>query len=318
MGSAVGGRTFTASRADLLFGKKDVGALQSVEGGWVSAAVVVSPPAAPPYYGKKHLANARYDDIELELPLGMDPLVYDWINDTWGGLHPRKTGAIQLADGSNTVQRERAFQNALITETTIPACDASSKDLGAITVKLAPEIVRQTKGGGEKLGTAPKQTRWLLSSFRFAIDGLDATKVVAVGPFTVKQVAQDSSFGETREALLTTKLDFGPLPVTIVESAAATWEAWADDFIVNGNNSDPHEKSAVLGLMAADLKTYLAHVDFFNVGIFRYEDAPVGMDKEGAKHVIAHLYCERAEFHLGAPLPVVCPNCAFGGPPAGP
>ena len=294
-----GGRTFSAGGAELQLGTMNMGALRSVEGGWVSAKVMNRAEAGL-YYFKKELAEATYDDVVLEIGLSMKSDVYAWINDTWTGKLARKDGAIVLADFNGTVQQQRDFTDAVVTETTIPACDASSKEPGFLTVKFAAETVRNAKGSGKLAGGVNPPKGFTTSNFRFVIDGLDASKVVRVDAFKVTNSVPVQTVGQLKEPEFRPRLGFGEIALTIPAASASGWEKWADDFIVKGNNDDADEKSAMLGLFAADMKTYLAHVDFFNVGIFRYDDAPVGT-ADGTKHVIAHLYCERAEFHLGAP-----------------
>ena len=53
------------------------------------------------------------------------------INASWTGQGQHKNGGIHAADAALNEKSKRVFQDALITETTIPACDASSKDPGS-------------------------------------------------------------------------------------------------------------------------------------------------------------------------------------------
>ena len=64
-------------------------------------------------------------------------------------------------------------------------------------------------------------------------------------------------------------MEFPNLAVTLAESHAQTWQDWFDDFVVKGNNGQDNEKNGSLTFLAPDLKTTLATINFFNLGIFR-------------------------------------------------
>ena len=54
--------------------------------------------------------------------------LYDWINASWSGSYVRKNGAVVAMDQKLVAVSQREFFNALITETTMPALDGSSKE----------------------------------------------------------------------------------------------------------------------------------------------------------------------------------------------
>lgn len=286
--------------------------LKSVEGGVIAATVDEAQGAS--YYEKKHIGPITYEEFEMQVGLSMGTALHSWIDSSWTGQFARKSGAVVLADQNGDAKRRREFVDALVTETAFPACDGTSKEAGHIRVKLAPELIRYATASGKVSGTTTKQKVWVTSNFRFDILGLDATRVSRIDPFSVKlEIAQDS-VGESRDFLKQpVKLTFGDLVVTLAESGSADWASWFDDFVVKGNASDSEEKPALLSLLGPDMKEVLAHVHFFNVGIYRFADAPV--DGTVSK-VTAHLYYERALFHLGpveptAPDdPVFCVTCA--------
>ncbi len=86
--------------------------------------------------------------------------------------------------------RRPEFFNALITEITLPACDAgTTKDPCYMTVKFSPEPVVYPKGSGTAAGEYGKkeQKLWVPASFRFESEGDKPVKVQRAGPFTLKR-----------------------------------------------------------------------------------------------------------------------------------
>ena len=291
-------RSYVAGNYFLSLDGVECGFLRSAEGGDAVGEVLSA--AAPGQFADKRLGGVRYDDIVLELGLGLEKPVYDWIDASWQLEPKRKSGSIAAASSNLTTQYERAFFHALITETTIPALDGGSKDAAFLRVKLSPESVTVAKGGGRHARrAAPKQKQFLASNFRLEIDGLDCTRVAKIDAFTVKQTAT-VSVGEHRDALETTSVEVPNLRITLAEASSATWSEWFEDFVVKGNNGPDRERSGSLFFLAPDLGTELARVGLSNLGIFalRRPAGGAGTKEQGAR-VVAELYCERMSLHVG-------------------
>src|SRR5260221_3031313 len=133
-----GGRTFTAGKFALEIGTVKCGFLQDADGGQAFSDVVVEK-LGTDNLQHKHIAGVKYEDITVNAGLGMEKTFYDWLAASWkfSNASSRKNGAVVFADFNYTERQRRQFYNALITETTIPACDASSKDAGRLTVTIA-------------------------------------------------------------------------------------------------------------------------------------------------------------------------------------
>jgi len=83
--------------------------------------------------------------------------------------------------------------------------------------------------------------------------------------------------------------------------AAPTWQAWFEDFVINGINDDAHEKNGALVFLSPNRQTELGRVNFFNLGIFKL--APAKADAaEQIQRVTAELYCERMQLQMAKPL----------------
>jgi phage tail-like protein len=300
-----GTRSFATRNSALQLDGVSSGFVKAVAGGDISAEVI-SEPMGSYAFVKKHIGPPKYEDFELQVGFGMSTTFYDWISAAWNQNYQRKSGAIISTDFDLTPISERQFENALITETTIPALDASSKDAAYLTVKFSPEYTRNAKPTGTvgKL-TADKQKAFVPSNFRIEIDGLDCSKVNKVDALTVRQTVSTDVIGDARGYLKEpAKLEFPDLKITLAESTAKTWDTWFDDFVVKGNNGEANEKSGALVLLTPDRKTELARVTLHNLGIFALRRRQVAND-ETMQRVTAELYCEQMELQVGAAAPAV-------------
>ncbi|HYF95890.1 MAG TPA: phage tail protein [Symbiobacteriaceae bacterium] len=278
------------------------GFVKSVKGGNVYAEVI-NEAAGPDYFVRKHIGQPKYEDFEVQIGFSMTKPIYDWISASWKMNYQRKNGAVIAADYNYIAQSRRDFTNALITETTIPAMDAASKEPGYLTLKFAPESIRNTKASGGKAGaaaSAPKteaQKQWLPSNFRLEIDGLDATKVNRIDSFTVKQTAVQDEVGDARDYQMEPgKLEFPNLKITLPVSSADTWIAWHEEFVIKGNNGQDKEKNGTLTLLSTNRQEVLATVRLFNMGIISIKEAANDSNSDSILRYEVELYVERMEF----------------------
>ena len=293
--------TYVGSNFQLKLDGLDAGFLKSVDGGAITAEVI-NEPAGPSNLMKKRIGPPRYEAFTIQLGLWMGNAVYEWIQAAWQMKYVRKNGSIVAYDYNLEARSEREFSNALITEVTMPAMDAGSKDQCYMTVKIAPEMVRMKKASGKVTlppVTATKEM-WLASNFRLEIAGLDCSRVSAIGSFSVRPAAVIDTIGDVRIPIKESgRIEFPNLSITLAESAAATWTDWFDDFVVKGNNGDDREKSGSLIFLSPNLQAELGRVNFFNLGIFKFASAKADAADERIQRVTADLYCERMELQLG-------------------
>jgi phage tail-like protein len=276
------------------------GFIESLEGGHVSAEVIAES-VGPDYFVKKHIGQLKHEDFSIRIGLSMEKKAYDWIAASWKANYQRMDGSVIIVDSKGAVKAVREFYNAMITETTIPALDGSSKDAAFMSLKFSPEFTRFKKASGKVSDSLDKgkhgQKKWLAANFRLEIDGLDCTKVSKVDRFIVKQatgrddigVARDQSRGQG-------KLDFPNLKITLPEFVAQSWFDWHEDFVIKGNCGDDKEKNGALTFLTPTLKEALARVDFYHLGIFRITAERPESRTSRIAQVVAELYCERMEF----------------------
>jgi len=291
-------RSYVAGNFFLNIAGVKSGFLKSVEGGGISAEVITEP-AGPTYFIKKHIGQPKYEDITLQIGMSMTKNVYDWIAASWAMNYQRKNGAIIACDYKLDAQSQREFFNALITETTIPACDGANKEPAYITVKLAPEYTRNSKASGKAAAELGKseQKLWLPQNFRLEIDGIDCTKVNKIDAFTVKQISATGKPGDGRDYLKEPgKLEFPNLKIQFPEITSATWQAWHEDFVVKGNNDESKEKKGRIVFLSPNRAQELLEIKLHNVGIVKLDSGKSEANADQVRRMVAELYCERMEF----------------------
>ncbi len=271
------------------------GPVRSAAGGVVSGEVVTVS-AGPLAFAKKHVTGVRYEPFVVDVGLSMAAPVYDWVAGVWKHDLARKSGSLVSADYKFDAKSEREFFDAVLTETSFPVLDASSKEPGFLTLKFQPELTKEKSASGKQGGAAAKVKQWLRSGFRLQIDGLDCTKVSKIESLSVTtKVAQDD-VGEVRFSKLEpTSVEFSNLQITLSEVSAKTWFDWRDDFLIKGNNDQSKERSGTIQLLAPDAKTELARIKLFGLGIYRIAVPTEDSRGDKLKRVTAELYCERME-----------------------
>jgi hypothetical protein len=281
------------------------GLLKDFEGGAVSAQVVEERTAPGPYV-KKHIGRPVYEDLVLEFGFSMSRTLYDWIESSWERKDERKNGAIILCDSNMEARSRRVFREAVIADTTLPACNASSNDPSYVTLRLAPEYTRTEKASGKvNVALGPNQKTWLPSNFRLAIDGLDCTHVSRIEPVSVKQRVVPDPIGELREYVREPgRVDFSNLRITMSESHAQSWIDWHQDFLIHGNCGQDRERSGALEYLAPNLHDVLMRVQLSNLGIFRLAHEAAHHDGTHMRRVVVDLYCERMELEYGSTVGV--------------
>jgi T4-like virus tail tube protein gp19 len=301
----VGERSYTTGHSALELNGAGVGLLNAVQGG-EAYGDVIGERVGPDLVVRKHIANVRYSDIEIECGVGMGNDAYAWIADTLAGKAPRKSGAIVAFDYTGTEERRLAFSGAMITEVGFPALDAAAKDAAHIAVKVTPELTQRQSGSGTKTGVSmakgdrPKQ--WLRSNFRLTIDGLDCTRVNRIESLVVRQAVMESAVGELRDyEKQPSAVDVGDLVLTLAESHAQGWYAWHHDFVVRGDSGAQFEKAGKLQFLAPNLQDVLFELSFRGLGIHRLSREPQQEGAaEGIRRAKASMYCEELTLAIPA------------------
>jgi phage tail-like protein len=295
MSGSDGNRSYVSGNFGFDLDGVKCGFVKEIEGLGVTADVIAQA-AGPTPWTAKSISKPKYEACTMKLGFSMGKPIYDWIRASWEGNYQRKKGAVTAANHKLESMSTREFYEAIITETTIPACDGSSKDPSYLTLKFEPEYIRYKKGDGKKLtGEFGKgeQKMWLPSNFRLEIPGLDCTKVNKIDSFTIKQSKVDEGVGDTRDQSIEPgKLEVPNLKITLSEEYSHTFYAWHEDFVIVGNNEHPKHKGGSLVYLNRTRQKELLTLTFENIGIFKISAAGRNNNEDKIASVVVELYCE--------------------------
>jgi phage tail-like protein len=293
------GRSYTAGKFGLDLNGVFAGWAQSATGGDATTDVVTEKVGVD-NVAKKNLGNVKYDDITIKCSTSMSKAFYQVIQTSFHGDYTRVNGAVIATDFNLKEVGRMNFLNALLTEVTFPALDAASKDGAALTIKLTPETTRYVSAGtnGPTVGGSVNeaQKKWLVSSFRLNIDGVDVTKVDKIDALTVKQAVIAEALGTTRDPVkMPARITWPNLVVTLPLANAQSMQKWADDFVVKGRTGA--SKNGTLEFLDDARNKVLFRISFKNLGLFKLTQLTTSSDN--VKRVKAEMYMEGMDFEVG-------------------
>lgn len=292
-----GGRSYVSGSFFLTLDGAKCGFVKSVAGGSISAEVVAEPGSGP--FVPKHLGKPRYGEITLNCGFSLDKSFYEWVAQSWQVKAKPRAGSVVALDYTLTPTSERRFENAIITSTTIPAMDGSSKEPAYMVVTIAPGLLQNAPGSGSnaEYGSFGKteQKVWLPSNFKLEIDDIDCSKISKIDSFTVGQsVGTDPKALES--ALSSRRINFPNLKLTVAEAGAQSFADWHKASVIEGKGG---ERNGTLSLFAPSQQGVLMRIKFYNVGIFSMQPAKAEANADQIKRVEVELYVERMELLFG-------------------
>lgn len=281
--------------------------VRSVEGGNTFADVLPEPPTEDLIQHKRPGA-VRYDDLLVDISMtAMQPLA-GWITATLAKGPVSKNGAIVYSDFNNNEVKRLEFFNAVITEITLPACDAAGKDPVYLTLRLAPESTRLVGPSGKANPAAlAASTKFAMAgSFRLNIQGLEpaCTRISKVSAISAtRALVKSLSGGEKREMLPRqfAALDCSTLSITLPEQDAGLFYAWLNDFVIKGNSGPKSQRAGRLEWLNPANASTVFTADLGNLGIVRYAPLAASTAMEVIARVQVDMFCETMSLSLAAP-----------------
>ncbi|MBX3263943.1 MAG: hypothetical protein KIS78_29515 [Labilithrix sp.] len=136
----------------------------------------------------------------------------------------RVDGGVAFADKDYGELSRLTFSWGVVTEVSLPALDATSKDPAALGITIQPQFPKRIVQHGEKLARPASGPAWLRSSFKLSIDGLDGalTSVRQIGEVRVAQTPSASAPVQCKAATVT------DLTFAIPATDAGGLAAWKD------------------------------------------------------------------------------------------
>lgn len=303
MASALTDRSFTAGRFALDVGGYNVGFLKKFSGMAMEADIVAND-LGPENVQKKHVSNIKWTAGKATVGIGMGKGMYEWIKQSFDKSYSMKNGWVTSGDFNYKAQTRLDFEDALITEVTVPKLDGSSKDAAYFDVTFEPERVRWAKGGGEDIraNVGPKQKAWLCSNFRVEIgDGkvLPCSRIASVDSFTWKCAIAADQIGIHREPTKhPAKVTVPDLKLSISMADHQPWADRAKQWFVDGLHEEEHETTGRIVFLGPDMKKELGEINLERVGFKKFSKDDLEANSEKIARFSVELYVEKMVFKI--------------------
>ena len=288
--------SYTAGNFELMFDndKKSVAYLKTVDGGFVSAAIVDEPMGAA-IHRVKHTSVASIEPFSVEFGFRGSMSVLKWIQASWNRDFSRRSGQITHANFDLKQTFIHEFSDALIMETTFPTFDGASKDPAYLKVKFQPERVNtQTQPGSsiDDTNIPASQKAWLCSGFRLNIDNVDSTEYVnKIDSFTIKQGVKAFYTGTDRfPQIEPTKIEFPNISGTIAQGYSAGMQTWYEQCVANGIADPKSVKQGSLEMLAPDRSTVLFRLLLKDCGLLNFKLNPSTANSGDIKRAKFEMY----------------------------
>ncbi len=293
-------RSFTAGRFALDVGGYNVGFLKKFSGMAMEADIVAND-LGPDNVQKKHVSNIKWTAGKATVGIGMGKGMYDWIKQSFDKSYEPKNGWLESGDFNYKAQTRLDFEDALITEVTVPKLDGSSKDAAYFDITFEPERVRWAKGGGNDIRSkvGPKQKAWLCSNFRVEIGDLPCSRVASVDSFTWKCAIAADQIGIHREATKhPAKVTVPDLKLSISMADHQLWADAARAWFVDGMHEESNEMDGRIVFLGPDMKKELGEITLMNVGFKKFSKDDLEANSEKIARFSAELYVEKMAFKI--------------------
>ena len=260
-----------------------VGSLRSFQGLDVEAEIA-SRGVGPHNMPKKHVAGVHWTPgVATFGGGGMGRGMQGWIAETLDRGTATRSGSVAVADAGGSSAFSVAFSGARLSAVSFPALDGASTEAALMEVEFAARQVRWGEGGSSAQ-PAERSKQWLRSNFRVEIGGLPCNRVARVDGFTWT-CAADGTVAVPDVRLVISRADLAP------------WEEAARRWFIDGAHRDKHEMNGRITLLAPDVKTELATIEFGNVGLKKFSHDDVG--DPGGTFAVA-LYAESLRLTVAA------------------
>lgn len=274
--------------------------LKDFDGGNIKGEVLTIN-MGPENLAMKHISTLKFEPFKLNIGMSMGKPLYEWIKASLDRQHMYKNGYVVSGSFDYKAMSFRHFEDAQITEITVPALDATSKDAAFFAITIDPvKIVYQDGDNSDLKGSVnTKQKKWLCSNFRLELGDLPCKRVSKIDSFTIKQGVVQDDVGEQRTPFkIPTKLEMPNLKFTFSAADVKPWAEWFDEFVIKGNNGQEKELNGRIVFLDPSLQEELGSIDIFQVGIFSLVPEKFESHTDKRASYVAECYVERMQFNL--------------------
>jgi len=249
---------------------KDLGIVQSFEGGGIKAELLTQPTGADSIRVKA-IGGITIEPLTFQVGASLSETFYKWIQDSWNGNYARKDGSIMICNFDLVPRHEIEFTQGLIVETTAPALDASGKGIVYLAIKVQAETLKHnTKPDANKTkGLVPAaQKLFQTQNFSFELDHIKTGNVSKIESFTIKQGVKPLQIGRQREPQWEpTSLEYPNLTITTALEGSEELFKWHDKMVIKGEGTIKDETTGTIKLLDPSGQKSLLEVGLSGVGI---------------------------------------------------
>ncbi len=295
---AAGKSSYVGGRFSLSVDGESAGFVKSFGGGDLKADVATHQ-LGTSHFQKKHLSTIGHSSLTMELDMSMGEPIWDWLEASFEQGHVTRDLVI-APDAFSATRLHQEFYDALITEVTFPAMDASDREPCAVTATAVFGHTDHFAGGGTPEGSRTASgKKWQCSNFRVEIGSLPTERVTRIEAITFTHEVADDSVGASRGRAEATVARVSNLTVTMSSLDLEPWLAWFNEFVIEGKCTDQDELTGSIELLDSDLGEAIANIDLRNVGIIRIDRNPMSVG-DAMETFEVELYVEEIAFeHFG-------------------
>jgi hypothetical protein len=293
-------RSFVSGNFKFELDGLDCGLVNKFEGGNFQAEVV-NVANSSGYLQYKHLGPVKLNDVKFQMAGIMGEPLQKWIQAALDMNHMYKNAAIYAYDFNQKCKSIREYQDCLLTEFGLPACDGAAKDPAYVSISFAAQNAATKPGDDSNApGQANMKQKFLLgSNFKLTIDKIGAEgcrRINKSDALTWKMAVARDDIGAARVMeLCPGKIDGPNLSCTIAGVDAKAFSDWHEDFVIKGNCGQDMHTTAELVYYSQDFTKELIRVTFKEVGIFNLTFDPLTDHDDKIWRAKAEMYFETSE-----------------------
>lgn len=249
---------------------------------------------------KKHVAKMSWDTIKFEVGVGMGADLYKWIQSSFREQHTVKSGAVMVCNQNYEVQRRVDFEEAHITEITLPRLAAKDGKELYFSVTIQPTRVRHTAGDGSKnqIKIAAEQKLYAGTNFRLLTpSGPTQGCLMSIDSLKWTQKVEEFAVGEFLESTyVPTSVEVGDVKLTLSAHKYQEWEAKAKSWFVDGARTEALEVTKTIQILGPDGNDVVAEITLENCGYKELSFSAMEANKSSVASFDAVFYCEGYDF----------------------
>jgi hypothetical protein len=287
-------RAYQARSASVQINGKSIGTVQSVDGGY-AVGDVVADQVGPDNVTMKHISNIHFVPLTIRSDVSdLDDVAIQALSGPG-----RMDAVVTMQSFDMKAMSTTTLSNALVTRISFTDLDGASREPMYMEVELTPELIRRSDGGGAAEGKmALRQRKLLRSNYRVDIPGLETKRVTSVTGLTLTRPVVADAVGMTREpSKIPMRWNASNLVLTVSAADEKSWQAWADDFLMKGNNGQDKEKTIEVHLVTSDQKSDVLVLRGSGVGLVSLRPSTAAANE--IQRLEAELYVEKWEIVKG-------------------